>query len=132
MHAQNVSHRDLKPGNLLLVADGRSVEAFLIALDGAAIRRHVSRKKRLKNLSRLAVGVADDANIGRTSRLRFLKPYLEETGEPWKNWKLLWRELETLSDRRDSIKRSRSGRRGGRIRPAYAKNPVNRPAIRAA
>ena len=107
MHAQNVSHRDLKPGNLLLVDHGRTVTAYVIDLDGAAIRRRLSKRERLKNLSRLVIGLEKLPELQLTVLLRFLNAYLATAGDAGGEWKRTWRELEKVSAARRGKKRRR-------------------------
>ena len=110
MHARNVSHRDLKSGNLLLVDRGPTVKAYVIDLDGAALRKRVPRSLRLRNLTRLVIGLKSCAHIQNSIRLRFLKAYLLEVGDDSWQWKDVWRQLATLSDARSARKQKKVGR----------------------
>jgi len=108
MHAKKVSHRDLKPGNLLLVDRGRTVSTHVIDLDGAALRRRLSRRERLKNLSRLVIGVSKGPKLPKTVLLRFLKSYLAAGGDAGWDWKRAWHDLEKVSATRRLRKLRRS------------------------
>jgi tRNA A-37 threonylcarbamoyl transferase component Bud32 len=93
LHASNISHRDLKETNLLMVERGTEVEAYVIDLDGAATRRRIPRALRLKNLARLGVSVEALPPVGRAVKLRFLKAYLSRADDPTWDWKTVWRDL---------------------------------------
>jgi tRNA A-37 threonylcarbamoyl transferase component Bud32 len=105
MHAQNVSHRDLKPGNLLMVDEGRSVRSYVIDLDGAALHQQLGAQTRLRNLSRLVIGLCELPPLKTTDALRFLKSYLAASGDTTQ-WKLVWRSLQSVSSARAERKRS--------------------------
>lgn len=108
LHARGFSHRDLKPANILLVPDDSDgVEAYVIDLDGARQHRHVSRHRRLRNLSRLAVA-ADDCAATRSDQLRFLKAWLIASDADPADWKRWWRDLSRITRRRAMLRR-RSG-----------------------
>jgi len=93
LHASNISHRDLKESNLLMVERDENVEAYVIDLDGAAVRRRMPRSLRLKNLARLGVSVESLPPVGRTVKLRFLKAYLSRADDPTWDWKTVWLDL---------------------------------------
>lgn len=97
MHAAGITHRDLKPGNLLLVPRGGDVTAYVIDLDGAKIRRRIPSRLRLRNLSRLVLGLEPFGGIALTLRLRFLIAYLTIVGETSRDWKSIWRDLDRLT-----------------------------------
>ena len=108
MHSQNLSHRDLKPPNLLLVDHGRDVSAFVIDLDGADIHYRMSWRLRLRNLSRLVIGVEKLPRLPNSVRLRFLKQYLHALGDSSRDWKEVWRDLAAVSAERARKKQRRS------------------------
>ncbi len=108
MHAQRVSHRDLKPGNVLLVDDGRVVRSHVIDLDGAELCGRLSSRRRLRNLSRLVVGLAELPPIPRTVCLRFLRAYLEVAGDQVSSWKNAWKSLEKTGRARTAQKSRRA------------------------
>ena len=101
MHSENISHRDLKPGNLLLVERDAAIESYLVDLDGARWERKLSQKARLRNVARLLKGVDSLSDIGLAVRLRFLQAYLAELNhgvnfDAWRSqWKNAWRQLST-------------------------------------
>jgi tRNA A-37 threonylcarbamoyl transferase component Bud32 len=96
LHAERISHRDLKAGNLLVREAADGIEVFLIDLDGATFRRRLSRRLRLKNLARLAVAVEPYCCVRLTTRLRFLKSYCAEV-RAQTSWCAEWRELARLA-----------------------------------
>jgi tRNA A-37 threonylcarbamoyl transferase component Bud32 len=93
MHARGISHRDLKPGNLLLRDRDNDVEAYIIDLDGAAIGIRTGRRTRIRDLSRLAFGLEKSPAISSSARLRFLRSYLSAVEDSAWNWKTAWNEL---------------------------------------
>lgn len=114
MHAAGITHRDLKPGNLMLVPRGGDVTAYVIDLDGANIRRRIPYQLRLRNLSRLALGLEPFRAVGSTVRLRFLVAYLTAVGERSREWKSLWRDLDKLTTLRRHQKQRTAARRNRR------------------
>ncbi len=76
MHSQNISHRDLKPGNILFIQDGDRIESYIVDLDGARRQRKVSRRVRLRNIARVLKGVHSLSDIGLAVRLTFLQAYV--------------------------------------------------------
>jgi tRNA A-37 threonylcarbamoyl transferase component Bud32 len=107
MHRQNVGHRDLKPGNLLLVEERNGVRACVIDLDGVSLYNRISRRLRLRNLSRLVVGTNELPRLPRTVYLRFLLAYLSAAGDR-SGWKDFWRSLQSLSAVREERKRRKA------------------------
>lgn len=92
MHARGFSHRDLKAGNLL-VRDGLAgPEAFVIDLDGAAHRRGLSWRTRVRNLARLGRCFESYPSLNATHVLRGLRAYLKNQA-PEIEWKRLWRSV---------------------------------------
>lgn len=100
MHSQHVSHRDLKPGNMLLVSAGRNVHSYVIDLDGVSIHKSLSQGLRLRNLSRLVVGLSELPRLDRTVHLRFLRAYLRAVGNGVDRWKGTWKSLEKTGEAR--------------------------------
>jgi tRNA A-37 threonylcarbamoyl transferase component Bud32 len=106
LHARQVSHRDLKAGNLLVSLAGwrisdRGIEEteaqetpqiWFVDLVGVRPQQHLSRARRVQNLARLHVSFFDHPLVSRTEKLRFLRVYLrgEESGKKWKAW---WKEI---------------------------------------
>lgn len=99
MHRCGVSHRDLKPSNLLVVDQGGEISVYIIDLDGAGVSIRVARKRRLRDLARLAVGLESFRLIGNSLRLRFLKAYQYGSDAPLDNCKQSWRKLAISSER---------------------------------
>jgi tRNA A-37 threonylcarbamoyl transferase component Bud32 len=103
MHAVGVSHRDLKPQNLMVRYElgSEAAEAFVIDLDG--VRFLGGAGLRWKNLSRLAIGENAWHGFGLTVRRRFLLAYCEAAGlrMPWKAaWLALAAATKTRQRRR--------------------------------
>ena len=107
MHARNISHRDLKPGNVLLQDREHDIAAYVVDLDGAGLCARVSRRVRIRDLSRLALGLEACPDIARTTRLRFLKSYLAAAGDKTWNWKTAWRDLAAATATRRLRKKSK-------------------------
>ena len=96
MHARNVCHRDLKPGNLMLAVNGREVASYVIDLDGVSLHRRISEPLRWKNLSRVVVGLTELPPVDKTVLLRFLLAYLRAAGIGIGGWKSAWRRLDQI------------------------------------
>ncbi len=110
LHDRSISDRDLKAANILIVGDpaSDSAELTLIDLVGVQLLHPLPRGRRLQNLARLQVSLADVPGRTRTDALRFLRAYL-----PWgltarNDWKGLWRRIDRLID----CKEERNRRRG--------------------
>lgn len=104
MHANGVSHRDLKPQNLLLRYELKSqtAKAFIIDLDGTRFQHRIGDSLRWKNLSRLAVAFSSSH---RTVVRRFLAAYLEASAVKT-DWKAAWRSLEAATVQRQRRRRA--------------------------
>jgi len=104
MHHAGVTHRDLKPQNLMARHDATSgtTEAFVIDLDGIGFPSSISEAARWKNLSRLAIGEDGWRLFGPATRRRFLIAYLTAAGMNL-TWKAAWRQLATAT----MVRRSR-------------------------
>lgn len=107
MHAQNISHRDLKPGNMLLVDEGRKVKPYVIDLDGVALHGQLGTQPRMSNLSRLAIGMCELPPLETTLMLRFLKSYLAASGDRT-HWKHVWRTLQSVTNTRAERKQRKA------------------------
>lgn len=111
MHVRNISHRDLKPFNLLVAdGDGGRPVPYVIDLDGAAIWKWLSRRRRLRDLARLAIGMERYPVVRKTVRLRFLQAYLKGFGAAAGNWKPLWRQLDRATAHLRARRRQRMRR----------------------
>jgi tRNA A-37 threonylcarbamoyl transferase component Bud32 len=93
MHAVGAAHRDLKAANLLVVAEGCDVVAYLVDLDGLRPGEQVRFQRRARDLARLAAGLAAHPWVTRSICLRFLRAYLRESPEECIDWKRLWRAI---------------------------------------
>ncbi|MBI3465633.1 MAG: hypothetical protein HY000_21655 [Planctomycetes bacterium] len=78
LHAWNISHRDLKALNLLVVEQADRVECSLIDLDAIRFCRRLTSVARANDLARLAVSLAAHPWAPRTARMRFLRAYIAE------------------------------------------------------
>jgi tRNA A-37 threonylcarbamoyl transferase component Bud32 len=85
MHERQLSHRDLKAGNILASDEG----VWLIDLVGMRVFRHLPREERVQNLTRLHASFHASPLLTRTDKLRFLRTYqnwgLHSSGT-WKKW----------------------------------------------
>lgn len=93
LHRRQVSHRDLKAGNLLVNPEG----VWLIDLVGMAPYRRLSRQRRVQNLARLHASFHCNPALSRTDKLRFLRSYLQWGllgREGWKRW---WHEVSAAT-----------------------------------
>ncbi len=109
MHAWEVSHRDLKAGNLAVVEQPGHTEVYLLDLDGVRLARRLPDSTRVRNLARMAVSLRLHPRVSRTLVLRFLLTYLQARGLPRTDWKPLWRDV-AKARRRIAAHRERRGR----------------------
>lgn len=107
MHAAGVTHRDLKPQNLMVrrnVASG-SAEAFLVDLDGVGFPGRASAATRWRNLSRLAIGERGWRDFGPATQRRFLQAYLQ-AADLRADWKAAWRGIAAAAEARAARRRA--------------------------
>ena len=94
MHERLITHRDLKAANILVTGNADSLSFHLIDLVGVRTHRWVSRRIRVRDLTRLNASFLASPKVTRTDRLRFLRVYLlwglHGRGE-WKDW---WKKIE--------------------------------------
>ena len=107
MHRWRISHRDLKACNLMLVEQPDAVESLLVDVGGVRFRRRISKRRRARNLARLAVSLELHPWLTRGDRLRFLRAYLKAGGRPAGEWKALWRRIAVQALRHTSRMRRR-------------------------
>lgn len=99
MHARRVLHGDLKASNLMVTDRDGQIETCLVDLDDVCLDADVSLSQRATDLARLAVGLGAHPWLARTVCVRFLRAYLKSGGCPAADWKPLWREVASRSDR---------------------------------
>jgi serine/threonine protein kinase len=109
LHDRSISDRDLKAANILIVGDpsAEEIELTLIDLVGVQLLHPLPQGRRLQNLARLQISLADVPGRTRTDALRFLRAYL-----PWglstrNDWKGIWRRVERLIDSKEERNRRR-------------------------
>ena len=110
LHDRSLSHRDLKASNILVCHGLSPREGFLSLIDlvGVRLQNPVPMNRRVQNLARLSVSLADAPGRTRTESLRFLRAYLPRGLAPSSGWKDLWRAV----DRATRTKQARNQRRG--------------------
>ncbi|MBX6315749.1 MAG: phosphotransferase [Isosphaeraceae bacterium] len=108
LHERSLSQRDLKAANILIEGDPSAGRLSLIDLVGVRLVHPLPRGRRLQNLARLQVSLADVSGRTRTDALRFLRFYLPWAQTPRRDWKALWRAIQ----RRCRAKEARNRRRG--------------------
>ena len=109
LHERSISDRDLKAANILIVGDplAEEIDLTLIDLVGVQLMHPLPASRRLQNLARLQISLADVPGRTRTDALRFLRAYL-----PWglsarNDWKGLWRKVDRLIDSKEEKNRRR-------------------------
>ena len=96
MERRNLSHRDLKASNILLVnwdkGDGPA-SAWVVDLDGFGHAGSTRPGVQRRPLIRLAASLLGYRSITRSDYARFLRSYLEQRGAPREAWKQHFLEL---------------------------------------
>lgn len=110
MHDRSLSHRDLKASNILVRREAPPGEDLLTLIDlvGVRLKDPLPMHRRVQNLARLSVSLADAPGRTRTASLRFLRAYLPHRLARAGEWKALWRAIEAASH----TKKARNERRG--------------------
>ncbi|WP_165065385.1 lipopolysaccharide kinase InaA family protein [Paludisphaera rhizosphaerae] len=110
LHDRSLSHRDLKASNILIRRDAEPGESILSLIDlvGVRLKAPLPMHRRVQNLARLSVSLADAPGRTRTASLRFLRAYLPHRLQQTDEWKALWRAVEAAS----YTKKARNRRRG--------------------
>jgi len=111
MHAQGVSHRDLKGANLLVRDADNPPSTWLVDLEGARIRRRLGPRRRAADLARLAVSLEAHPWITPAVAYRFLVAYAAQFPDGAIDPKRLWRQVA----RRAAARIQRKRRRGEEI-----------------
>lgn len=111
MHERSLSHRDLKSANILLEGDPDVGEPRLSLIDlvGVQLQHPLPWRRRIQNLARLNVSLAESAGRVRSDGLRFLLAYLSRRTLDRTGWKRHWRSIQAASDRKSDRNR-RTGR----------------------
>ena len=106
LHKAGAAHRDLKPANLLVVENGCDIAVHLVDLDGLQPGVRIDFQRQVRDLARLAVGLAAHPWVTRSVCGRFLRAYLDEFSEG-AGWKALWRAISAEAARLIRRKRER-------------------------
>ena len=109
LHDRSISDRDLKAANILIEGDPAAEEVALTLIDlvGVRLLHPLPQGRRLQNLARLQVSLADVPGRTRTDALRFLRAYLPWGLSPRNDWKALWRKVARLIDYKEEKNRRR-------------------------
>ncbi|MDB5352431.1 MAG: Mn2+-dependent serine/threonine protein kinase [Planctomycetota bacterium] len=96
MHERSLSHRDLKAANILIVGDPDAISPILSLIDlvGVTLDHPIAHGRRVQNLARLQISLANVPGRTRTDALRFLRAYLPWIHTSRPAWKGLWRDVE--------------------------------------
>ncbi len=110
MHDRSLSDRDLKASNILIRSDASGAPLLsLIDLVGAQLKTPLPMHRRIQNLARLSVSLADAPGRSRTVSLRFLRAYLPRRLNRRDEWKALWRAIAAAVEDK-TARNERSGR----------------------
>ncbi len=96
LHERSLSDRDLKASNILILGNpfAHDVQLSLIDLVGVRLWHPLPDHRRVQNLARLSLSLADVPGRTRTDALRFLRIYLPWGLSPYNDWKSFWRAVE--------------------------------------
>jgi tRNA A-37 threonylcarbamoyl transferase component Bud32 len=110
LHERSLSDRDLKTANILIVGDPDAEQVTLEVIDlvGVRLLHPLPHHRRVQNLARLWLSLAEVPDRTRTDALRFLRAYLPWGLSPHNDWKGLWRAVEASG----RLKIERNRRRG--------------------
>jgi len=118
LHLRQLSHRDLKAANILVVSGEclgvssneplattyhspltthQAPSVWLVDLVGVRRHRQLSRRRRVRNLARLHASFYHAPALTRTDRLRFLRLYLRWGLFGRDGWKRWWREIDVAA-----------------------------------
>ena len=113
LHERSLSDRDLKTSNILIEGDpdAEDVKLTVIDLVGVRLMNPLPDHRRVQNLTRLHVSLADVPGRTRSDALLFLRAYLPWGLSPHNDWKTLWRAIEAGS----AQKLERNRRRGRKV-----------------
>lgn len=117
LHERGFLHRDCKAQNLL-VQRLPELRVFWIDMDGIRRSNRPSAKHELRAIMRLHVSLLDVPGLSRTDRLRFLKSYCAAFGVRRDAWKLIWRAVTPLAEKKQielSARRAWKREKYGRI-----------------
>jgi serine/threonine protein kinase len=109
LHDRSISDRDLKSANILIQGDPAAEEIALTLIDlvGVQLLHPLPQGRRLQNLARLQISLADVPGRTRTDALRFLRTYLPFGLCPRNDWKGTWRKVARLIDYKEEKNRRR-------------------------
>jgi tRNA A-37 threonylcarbamoyl transferase component Bud32 len=113
MHERSLSDRDLKTANILIVGDPEADPPKLSIIDlvGVRLLHPLPYHRRVQNLARLSLSLAEVSGRTRTDALRFLRAYLPWGLSPHNDWKGLWRDVNAWT--RQKVEKNR--RRGRKL-----------------
>lgn len=98
MHAANISHGDLRTGNILVKPTGDGWDLYLLDNERTVKYNNLPDKLRFKNLVQL--NMLTDKNLTNTDRIRFYKTYLQQNQQAIPNPKELARRVTTRTKER--------------------------------
>lgn len=100
-------HRDMKAPNVMVQWDPDSTDpprVLLVDLDGVLKPWRTRPDGGVRAIMRLNVSLDHCRLVTRSDRLRFLKRYLERTGQPTADWKTLWHRIAQWSQTKRTLK----------------------------